>query len=370
MTKYEYLTPEGVRDYIDLDMQKKEYISNTLKDLYQSFGYSLIETPSFEYLDVFSDSKIQNPGLYTFINRNNELLALRADMTKSLARVIAKKPSKRLCYSTNIYRYPKEYQGRLHEFSQAGIELMDIDSIKADVEAIRLAIMSMERLGIDNFSIHIGSTRFIETILSLTNNKNDVLEAINNNDGVTLNEMLLKSVSKDLSNIILELSSRVGKIDLLERIIEKFPDNKDLLRLKEIYYMLIDYSKYISFDFSLLSYGTYYDGITFKGFVKGVGDAVLSGGRYVELVKDKNISSVGFGIEINSLISKVKYENNKKHALIGYKNNASKAYLKANELINNGYIVRMSSANNIEELKECIELEDYVIFVDEEIEVL
>jgi ATP phosphoribosyltransferase regulatory subunit len=174
------------------------------------------------------------------------------------------------------------------------------------------------------------------------------MEAIKNSDGVTLEKNLTGSVSSDTVDVILELTSRVGKYELLEKIIEKFPDNNSLKRLAEIYQYLKEYDEYINFDFSLLSYGDYYNGVTFQAFVKGIGQAVIAGGRYTEDVNNKSISSVGFGIEVNSLISKIELEKNIKKVLIAYDTNAKSAYEKAAQMSKDGYMVTMSSANSLE----------------------
>ncbi|MDR3259681.1 MAG: ATP phosphoribosyltransferase regulatory subunit [Fusobacteriaceae bacterium] len=349
MNTYRKKLPEGVRDYCDIDMIKKDFISTKLKNLYINYGYSLIETPTFEYIDVFNNNFIQNQNLYTLINRSGEILALRADMTKVVSRILSNTDYKRLCYVTNIYRYPKQYRGKLHEFTQAGIELMGNETVKSDVEAIRLAIMSLQEIGIKKFSIHIGSSDFIKSILNLSSNIAMTIEAIKNSDGVTLEKNLTGSVSSDTVDVILELTSRVGKYELLEKIIKKFPDNHSLKRLAEIYKYLKEYDEYINFDFSLLSYGDYYNGVTFQAFVKGIGQAVIAGGRYTEDVNNKSISSVGFGIEINPLISKIELEKSVKRVLIAYDENAKSAYEKAAQMSKDGYTIIMSSANSLEE---------------------
>lgn len=359
MKDYTMQTPEGVRDYCDNEMVFKDEIANRLKKLYQSFDYKLIETPSFEFLDVFNNGVIQNNNVYSFINRQGEILALRSDMTKSISRVIANKPYRRLCYQANIFRYKGLYHATENEFTQCGIELIE-DSVKADAEAIILAIKSFIEIGITNFTIHIGYTSFVKSIIDNLKNPEKAYEAIKNSDGVMLESILRESNEDDLYEIILELVARVGKIDLLKKLQNHFPNNEYLNRLETIYNYLGEFKKYVSFDFSLISYGDYYDGVRFEGFVKGVGEAVLTGGRYIT-----KKSSVGFGININQLIDKVNYKNNKKRAIIGYLDQyANIAYEKAFSLIEEGYIVKMSDKNSLEDIKEEADL---VLFFDKEV---
>ncbi|MDR1834251.1 MAG: ATP phosphoribosyltransferase regulatory subunit [Fusobacteriaceae bacterium] len=365
MNNYRKMLPEGVRDYCDSDMMKKDFIATTLKNLYIRYGYSLLETPTWEYVDVFNDNCIQNPNLYTLTNRNGEILALRSDMTKSVSRVLSNMDCKRLCYVTNIYRYPRQYAGKLHEFTQAGIELTDTDTVKADVEAIRLAILSLREIGLEKFSIHIGSSDFLKSILNISGNTELALEAIRNSDGVTLENCLKGNVPGDTLDMILELTSRVGKYELLEKITRKFPEDPSLKRLSEIYDNVRDYDNYINFDFSLLSYWDYYSGVTFQAFVKGVGRAVISGGRYTEDINHKTISSVGFGMEINPLIGKIDLKNGKKHILIAYGGNAGVAWEKADRLVKEGKIVTVSGADTMEEARaeaEKLHCDEFLFF--------
>jgi len=352
MNNYRKMLPEGVRDYCDSDMIRKDAIATALKNLYVRYGYSLIETPTWEYMDVFNNNAIQNPNLYTLTNRSGEILALRADMTKSISRVLSNTDYRRLCYVANIYRYPRRYVGTLHEFTQAGIELMDTDTVKSDVEAIRLAILSLLEIGIEKFSIHIGSSDFLKSILDLSGNSELTLEAIRNSDGVTLEKSLQGNVPGDTLDVILELTSRVGKYELLEKIIAKFPENDSLLRLAEIYRFVRDYDRYINFDFSLLSYGDYYNGVTFQAFVKGVGHAVISGGRYTENINNKTISSVGFGLEVNPLIGRIPAGAAAKKILIAYESDAPAAWARADELSRQGAVVTMSGANTADEARD------------------
>lgn len=357
MKDYAMQTPEGVRDYCDNEMIYKDEIASRLKKLYQSFDYKLIETPSFEYLDVFNNNTIQNNNVYQLINRQGEILALRYDMTKSISRVIANKPYKRLCYQANIFRYKGLYHASENEFTQCGIELIE-DSVKADAEAIILAIKSFLEIGVSNFTIHIGYTSFVKSIIDNLKNPNKAYEAIKKSDGVLLEEALKESNEDDLYDIILELVARIGKIDLLKKLQSYFPNNKDLIRLETIYNYLGEYKKYVSFDFSLISYEDYYDGVRFEGFVKGVGEAVLTGGRYIT-----KKSSVGFGININQLIDKVNYSLDKKLAIIGFMDEyASNAYEKAFELIKEGYTVKMSDKNSLKDINEPADL---ILFFDE-----
>ena len=155
MKNFALYIPEGVKDYIGEEAALKERIQNTVKKIFRTNSYNLVETPSFEYLDVFSlgEESFQQPSLYHFVSRQGELMALRSDMTRSIARVIGSQKienqlPQRFCYLSNSFRYPERYQGKLHEFTQAGIELIGNKRLEADAEVIKVAVKCLSLIHI------------------------------------------------------------------------------------------------------------------------------------------------------------------------------------------------------------------------------
>ena len=95
MKNYMLHTSEGVRDFFGNELKIKEKLIANIKFSFSSFGYKMVQTPTFEYVDVFSVGKntSQKPSLYNLINRDNEILDLRIDMTASIARFVSSKDS-------------------------------------------------------------------------------------------------------------------------------------------------------------------------------------------------------------------------------------------------------------------------------------
>ncbi len=340
MKNYKLQVPEGVLDYIDQDINKKELIEGKIKDLFLRFNYKLIETPTFEYLDVFQEDKktFQETSLYHLTNRQGELMALKSDMTRAISRVVAtqkKENVERFTYLTNTFRYPARYQGKLHEFTQAGIELIGDNSINADFEVIYLAISALKEIGLKEFSIHIGSSEFLTAMMEGLNFYDDkqkqILEYINTFDAVGLKKFLTEqNVDKDMLAIFVELIESVGKIDLLLNLKSKIKNDKALValnKLEKLYNMISSsgLEKYVLFDFSVLSFGNYYTGISFQGFAKGVGFRILEGGRYDGLIKSFGFDkpAVGFAIYLNYLINLIELPKQKEIILLGYSDNVS-----------------------------------------------
>ena len=322
MKSYNYKTPIGLRDYIIKDMEKKNKIESALKDLFLCSGYNLIETPTLEYIDVFTND-IQSPNLYKLINKEGEVLALRSDITKSIARVVLTETKdvvfpQRYCYISNIFRYKRAYIGIQHEFTQAGIELVGADDVYADYEIVSLAIKSLDSL-LDNFSLYISSSEFFNTYLDELNIKDDIKTKIINeikNKNVSNLKKILDKSSYEILSLVIEA---IGKKELLNTIksnIKTEKTKKALMRLEKLYDLLEKngLEKNVHFDFSILSFGDYYTGITIQGYTKGVGTPILEGGRYDNLISDGNVKkpACGFAININDLINKTKltYERN------------------------------------------------------------
>ena len=144
-------TPEGVRDIYNVECGKKLTLESRLKKTLHLFGYHDIQTPTFEYFDVFRKEigTIPSKELYKFFDKEGNTLALRPDITPSVARAAAtlfgeEKLPIRLCYTGNTFVNHSSYQGRLREATQLGAELIGDDSVEADAEMLKLA----KRMGI------------------------------------------------------------------------------------------------------------------------------------------------------------------------------------------------------------------------------
>ncbi|MGL4345953.1 MAG: ATP phosphoribosyltransferase regulatory subunit [Cellulosilyticaceae bacterium] len=327
MKNYNLYTPEGVKDLLWEDAILKNKIAQHILKLFSQYSYHLIETPTFEYLDVFTlaENQLQNPHLYQFVNKQGELLALRNDMTCAIARVVATQNSslplpQRYCYIANSFRYPERFQGKSHEFTQAGVELIGHDSVESDAEVIKLALQSIETSGIEGMTLHLGNASFLQNLLEdigLTGEEqSQIYHAIDNKDGVKVKQLLeTAKVSQQVVEVISYLIQRTGSIELLQKVKAAIKGERtkvSLEYLERLYKVLADYgiSDKIQFDFSVLSYASYYTGIMFQVFLPNVGSAVVEGGRYNKLLSKygKDLPAVGFGVNLDLLLQKVQQQ--------------------------------------------------------------
>lgn len=330
-------TPEGVRDIYDSECKRKLKVMDELHHVLGLYGYQDINTPSFEYFDIFNMDKGSAPSneMYKFFDRNNNTLVLRPDITPGIARCVAKYyPDEelpiRLCYSGNTYINAHQHQGKLSEFTQVGGELINDDSSAADAEIIACVISCLKAVGLKEFQIEIGDIEFFKGIIDEAGLDEDtetrIREYIHMKNFFGLNEYVSKlNISMELKKIFSGFDSMFGGLDMLDnadRLVTNETSRRAIDRLRKVYNALSAYGceNYVGFDLSMLNRYNYYTGIVFRGYTYGTGDAVVKGGRYNNLLSQfgKAAPSVGFAIYVDDLMSAI--SRNKIEVSIDYSN--------------------------------------------------
>lgn len=365
-------TPVGVKDLLLNEYILKDEIVKRLSKVFKSYNYYGIESPMFEYIEVFSDEKLgsTDPNLmYKFFDRNGTTLALRSDMTPPIARIAATayndEPTLKLYYIGNTFKSSQDYQGKLSEMLQAGIEYIGINSVAADAEVIALAVNSILSVGIKEFKINIGQVKFFKEILSETgldkNMQNELQHKIAQRDYAGVEAFIENcNISEISKSFFIELPKLVGKVDVLEYA-KKFTKSQEALKaldeLKEIYELIKIYGidEYITFDLGMINYLNYYTGIIFRGYTYGSGYSIVGGGRYDNLVKQfgKDTPAVGMGIAINEIMSVIERENinildKELKSLIAYKKSGEKKAIEVAKLYRSKGMIVETNCCNIE----------------------
>ena len=162
-------TPEGVRDLYGNEHARKLQVEKNLHESIGLYGYEDIQTPTFEFFDVFSSETGTTPSreLYKFFDKEGNTLALRPDFTPSIARCAAKyfageNSPLRLCYIGNTFTNTSSLQGKLKEMTQMGAELMGDFSVEADGEIISLVINALLNTGLKRFQVSIGQVEYFK----------------------------------------------------------------------------------------------------------------------------------------------------------------------------------------------------------------
>jgi len=353
-------TPIGVNDRLIEEAAVKKNVCRKIEDVFLGYGYREIESPTFEYIDVFSDEKmgsISPKEMFRFFDKDGNVLALRSDMTPPAARIAATEIESdgpiRLCYFGNSFRNSKSYQGKRCEFAQAGVELMGAQGVYADAEAIAVSIKSILACSISDFKLNIGQVGFFNAVLDETGLEKDEKNQLKNfiasrNYAEAEGFIKSKNMPEKTKRLFLEFPKLVGGTEILDYtrgLTESTEALKALDELETLYNVLILHgvSKYISFDLSMVNKLNYYTGIIFRGYTYGTGYSIVDGGRYDNLVKQfgKNIPAVGFGIKIDEVISVlmkngVDFSKDEVKAMIGFSGPGLASAIKIAEVYRKG----------------------------------
>ena len=376
MKNYKLHTTEGFSDTFGYEMLIKNEIKNRIEKLFKSYGYDLIKTPALEYIDVYSSGGMQKPDLYNLINRQGEVLSLCNDMTSSIVRFVASnnlEGKMKFSYTADIFRYPKQYQGKKHQFLQAGIEYIGENNINAEIETIYIAHKALKAIGINDFTIHVGSIKFLNLLFKDFNLSDDIIKKIKlyieENDYVSLNEVLKSNLDESKAKFLYELMLKGGKLKFIEHLILDLKDYScvsELKFLKQIYNSLRELgTDKIIFDFSICSYAKYYTGIVFSVYVDNISKEVISGGRSDILFNefDKDLADIGFGLDIDALgqyaleNNTIKIENQK--YLSYHDSYSSYAYKNDDNFRDNGIIVNNLDFSSLDEAFKYAKANDY-----------
>lgn len=321
-------TPEGVRDVYGKECEKKLFLQEKLKKVFHGYGYRDIETPTFEFFDVFSRQVGTTPSkdLYKFFDREGNTLVLRPDFTPSIARATSMyyQPEAlpvRLCYQGSTFVNSSSYQGRLKESTQMGVELIGDASADADGEIIALTVHLLKEAGLTDFQISIGQVDFFKSLIEEAQlSDEDIMELrqlISNKNFFGVEQLLQNlHLSDELVCVFSMLPQLFGSLDILDRA-KSLTHNPGALqaiaRLEEIYEVLKSYGceQYISFDLGMLSKYRYYTGIIFQGYTYGTGEPLVKGGRYNHLMEHFGCAApaIGFTLVMEQVMNALSRQN-------------------------------------------------------------
>ena len=314
-------TPEGVRDIYSQECSRKRRLQEKLHHVFHQYGFEDIETPTFEYFEVFSKEvgTIPSRDLYKFFDREGNTLVLRPDFTPSVSRACATyfNPEKEvvsLCYTGNTFINNSSFRGRLKETTQMGVERMGDDSPEADAEILAMTVECLLTAGLTEFQVSVGQVDYYKAIFAQTGmsqeEEEELRELISQKNYFGVEELVKsKKMDKSLAKVLSQLPQMFGSAEVLEKA-KALTDNpqalKAVARLEEIYELLkvYGYEKYITFDFAMLSKYHYYTGIIFQAYTYGTGEPLIKGGRYNQLMKHfgKPAASIGFAIVVDNLL--------------------------------------------------------------------
>lgn len=314
-------TPEGVRDIYDRECARKLAIQEKISHIFHLYGYEDIETPTFEYFDIFNKERgsVTSQEMFKFFDRDNNTLVLRPDMTPAIARCVGKyffeeTVPVRLCYRERTFTNNSSYQGRQKEITQTGVELIGDDASTADAEVIAMVIEALKASGLKEFQVELGQVEFFRGLTEEAGmdqeTRETLRELIENKNYFGVEELISRQhISNSLGTMFLRLPELFGTLDQLGQVkamVTNERSRKAIERLEKIQAILESYglADYVSYDLGMLSKYQYYTGIIFKAYTYGTGEYIVNGGRYDKLLVQfgKDVPAVGFAIIIDQLM--------------------------------------------------------------------
>ena len=334
-------TPKGTRDFSSLELKKREYLLNVLKDCFKSFNFQEIQTPSFENLTTLtgkygddednlmfkilsSGDKIKKADIDAF--KNNKLTkfsnslsdkALRYDLTVPLSRFISQNlndisfPFKRF-QTQLVWRAERPQRGRYREFLQCDVDIIGESNILHELECIKVYDSVFNRLGLPKVDLRINNRQILEGVSKLMKLETvtEIASVLDKTDKIgidgVMKELKDRNLSDDSINLLKSLLNIKGtnqeKIENLRTI---FDSNNIFLNGVDLLDEIIDTSQKfnlnninIKVDLSLARGLSYYTGTIIevsspKEYEIG---SIGGGGRYDDLVQKNNPKLSGFGI--------------------------------------------------------------------------
>ncbi len=316
-------TPEGVRDIYQGECEKKLYLEDKLHNILKTYGYHPIQTPSFEFFDIFGKEvgTTKSKDLYKFFDREGNTLVLRPDITPSIARVAAnyfmeESMPIRFCYKGNTFINTGSLQGRLKENTQLGAELIGDNTVDADAEILSMVVECLLHAGLKEFQLSVGHVGILQGMMEAAGfdeEEEDILcDLISNNNFFGVESFIearhLDEGLKRLFGVIGRLYQSAEEFQAVRAAAGNYPKiqaaMEHLEKLQSLS-LLYGIDKYISFELGVMSSYKYYSGIIFHGYTFGSGEPIVKGGRYDRLLKHfgKDAPAIGFVIVTDQLMA-------------------------------------------------------------------
>jgi ATP phosphoribosyltransferase regulatory subunit len=310
----------GARDLLPLDVAQKRWVERGIQDVFHRWGYHRIITSTLERLDTLTaGGAVDRETVIQIPSAEGGTLGLRPELTASIARAAVSRMGdlypQRLYYNANVFRKADaEHHGRQQEFYQAGIELLGIDGVLADVEAILLMIDCLKSLAVPNFQIILGEAGLSRALLAQfpIEFQTQIRRCLAHLDRVSLEQLPLTPQHQELALALIDLRGKpdlvLAKLAQLELDVASQATITHLQTLVELINDTSQNSLPLILDLSLIQTFDYYTGIVFEAVTITQDRAYTlgKGGRYDRLLalyhpQGQNFPGIGFALNIEEL---------------------------------------------------------------------
>ena len=302
--KISFEAPRGMRDFYPEDMRWRNKVFDAFRSAGEAAGFQPYDSCVVESYELLARKAGEEVGeqIYHFFDKSERHIALRAEMTPTLARMVAqrqKELSFPLKWTTiaQCFRYERMTKGRKREHYQWNVDIIGEDSILAEVEVIGAAVDALRRMGLssDDFKVHVSSRRFLSDLLvksGIAAEKHaQVFLALDKRGKMPDSE--IAAMLKDGGLDDAEVAKTFEIMDT--KSYEAWPELGELFKHSKI----AGFADCLEFDISVIRGLSYYTGIVFECFdTKGEFRAIFGGGRYDNLlttIGGEPTSAVGLG---------------------------------------------------------------------------
>ena len=287
-----------------------------LRELYSSYGYTPYKVSKFEEYDLYANNKsfLVSQNLLTFTDTNGKLMALKPDVTLSIIKnaVADDNACYKLYYDEHVYRTTSANDG-FREIMQTGLEVITNIDAYTQCEVIMLAMKSLQSIS-EDYILDLSHMRFLEGLLEEAGVKADDMSVFLSLIGsknvpalkVQCDKLGIDSASRDalceITSSYLPIEKALGLISKMVRGDKMQAAYDELCTIFSVMKQFGLTDK-LYLEFSVINDMNYYDGIIFKGFINGISDSILSGGRYDKVMEKfgKKTNAIGFAVYLDKL---------------------------------------------------------------------
>jgi len=370
MNQFGKVTPDGTKDRLFDDCEKRGGFIRALGDLFRARGFREVSTPVLEYYDVFETAKGYFPqqSIYKLIDHTGRILVLRPDCTIPIARLIGSRLKNhidplRIFYNQKIYRYADGNSGVSGEISQMGVEYIGANLAICDVEIMELAARSLNAVCGDDFQLELCHIGYFNALVDSLNAPAEIGEQIRDlvehKNFPALDSLLEQFEDCPAQKALKKLPALFGSVAVLDEARALFSNeasDKALDYLASIYNTLssLGLAEHLTIDLGLVNQADYYTGIIFRGYTAGAGEPVLSGGRYDGLIREfgEDRPATGFAVNLDILCEKAATKQQDKVAsaavLVDENSDIKKSFELLGKLNAEGYTAQLIPVSDAE----------------------
>ena len=324
-------TLAGFRDYVPASMMPREQLIDAAKQVYRSFGFSPIDTPALEYIEILTGkgSDETDRQLYQFTDQGGRQVGMRFDLTVPLARFAAQHinelgtPFKRYHVAT-VWRGEKAQRGRYREFMQCDFDTIGTRSVVADIETALVIHELFVTLGFSEFTIHINNRQVLNGLLEkleLRDRSTEILRALDKLAKIgpeRVAQEMQKEAGATAEQVqdVLRLAALEGDSDQILADLDKLVEGSEVgaqgvANLRDVLAGTRAAGvpdQRIKLDVAIARGLDYYTGIVFETFLDqlpGIG-SVCSGGRYDNLAglfTKRELPGIGASLGLDRLLA-------------------------------------------------------------------